>query len=131
MDASPLIIPKILLTPKLDLYELHEEVTYSLGDKSVTIPAGYQYDGASIPLLFWEPIGTPFHPAFMPAALPHDRGYDTHEYDKEWFDELFYRVLIETGVSHIKAKLMFDAVHVFGHSHWGNDKAHVYSSGDG
>lgn len=116
--SEKLIVPEIRLIPEKELYRLHEEVTYALGEKSVTVPAGYEYDGASIPELFWIQIGTPFHPSFMPAALPHDRGYDTHEHPKEWFDELFYRVLIKSGVPHLKAKLMFDAVHMFGHSHW-------------
>ncbi len=118
MSDEQLSFPQILLIPKQDLYELYQEVTYTLGDKSVTVPAGYQYDGASIPEAFWIEIGTPFHPSFMPASLPHDRGYDTHEHPKEWFDDLFFRILIASGVSQVKAKLMFDAVHIFGYSHW-------------
>ncbi len=118
MNNTQLIFPTISLTPVDDMYQNQREAIYTFKNKTIIVPEGYLYDGASIPRFFWRVIGSPFHPRFMCAALPHDRCYTTHEFDKAWVDELFFRLLVIHGVSKEKAGLMFRAVEAFGADHW-------------
>lgn len=79
---------------------------------TITARAGYEFDGASIPRVFWF-IGHPMSPKFQRAALIHDILYGFRT-DRETNDELFYQLLLEDGVNKFRAKLMWTAVRVGG-----------------
>lgn len=105
-------------------YELTRDllVVHELG--SVLVPAGFQYDGASIPRPVWSIIGSPFEPQFMRAALAHDWLYHVHHrHSRRRADELFRALLIEDGVGETLANVMFQAVRLGGRCYWGNDVA--------
>lgn len=44
------------------------------------IPAGYGWDGASIPVLFWRIIGSKYNPEFLIPSLLHDVLCENHGY---------------------------------------------------
>ena len=119
----------LLLLPVLkpDLNKLDEayEVAGDLATKAagalVRVPKFFQYDGASIPPAAWQAIGTPFEPRFMVAAVFHDWLYHTHQIDKDETDDLFYGLLVASGVNKVKAGLMKAAVETFGDWYWDND----------
>lgn len=105
-----------------DAYEVAEDVATEREDVTIKVPKFFQFDGASIPPLAWQIIGSPFHPRFMTAAVFHDWLYHTHQIDREASDELFYELLIASGVRKTKAVLMKGAVESFGGWYWDNDK---------
>ena len=80
------------------------------------IPKDYCYDGATIPRLFWRVIGSNTDNSFLIAALIHDVLCENHKYidnDRELSSRVFKALLIASGVSEIKAGIMFSAVDVF------------------
>ena len=76
----------------------------------VEIPAGYRFDGASIPQLAWSVIGGPFDPQFALAAAVHD-WHCEHTADcyeaRVIGDAVFFLLLKRAGVPKWKRTLMF------------------------
>lgn len=107
---------------KLDeAYEVAKDFLVTYENNDIWVPKFFQYDGASIPSIAWQIIGTPFNPKFMKAAVVHDWLYHTHQIEKKAADELFYILLIKNGVNKVKAILMKEAVENFGGWYWEND----------
>ncbi|MEW6689939.1 MAG: DUF1353 domain-containing protein [Pseudomonadota bacterium] len=105
-----------------DAYEVAEDVATKQAGATIRVPKFFQFDGASIPPLAWQLIGTPFQPRFMTAAVFHDWLYHTHQLDRDSSDALFYALLVASGVRKTKAALMLGAVQSFGDWYWENDK---------
>jgi hypothetical protein len=83
------------------------EVVFVMGDHRTVVPAGYVFDGASIPRMFW------WIPGFSPmgihlwAALVHDYLCDNPEHaDRVMADALFYTILKHSGVGFWRRKAM-------------------------
>lgn len=123
-------MPSLLLFPvaKPDInkfeeaYEVAGDLTMTYDGEIIAVPKFFQYDGASIPPAAWQLIGTPFQPRFMTASVFHDRLYHTHQLKKQKpTDELFYELLLETGVNKNKAAAMLAAVRLAGAWYWDND----------
>lgn len=103
------------------------------GARTVVVPAGYVFDGASIPRLFWRVIGGPWGP-YRDAAAVHDYLYsdghlafpDQPDADgkrrpgitRQEADDIFYRIMLEVGISRFKASLMRRAVRIGGRKAW-------------
>lgn len=89
--------------------------------RGICVPAGFLYDGASIPRFCWSLIGlSPFGAIIGPATI-HDFLYVNGgiagralRLTKRETDELFYELMLEAGISKIKAKAAYQAVHMFG-----------------
>jgi hypothetical protein len=79
----------------------------------IVVPAGFIFDGASVPRFFWRVV-TPHSPLVIRAALGHDYGYTTRKKPREWLDNWFREVLIEDGVNALTAAAMYRAVRLFG-----------------
>lgn len=110
-------------TNKLEeAYEVAGDIEATLKSTSVWVPEFFQYDGASIPSVAWQLIGSPFHPRFMMAAVFHDWLYHTHQLDRDTTDKLFYELLRASNVGKTKAIMMREAVQNFGGWYWDNDK---------
>ena len=75
----------------------------------ITIKAGFEFDGATIPRLFHSLIGSPFTPAYIEAALIHDFCC-ANDLDGWTRDEMFKDNLRDNGVSTIKSGAMYKAV---------------------
>ena len=104
-----------------DAYEVADDIFTVTNSVTIRVPKFFQYDGASIPSLGWQMIGSPFHPRFMMAAVFHDWLYHTHQINRDATDNLFYKLLLECGVQNTKAVTMREAVKNFGGWYWNND----------
>lgn len=77
-----------LLPTKDNTFKLVE--SYSCN--GVTVPAGYETNGADIPRVFWSYI-PPNTPKYLPAIVVHDWLCDNHMY--EYADSMFEEILLE------------------------------------
>ena len=91
---------------------LLESITY----EEITVPAGFIFDGASIPVGL-RPI-FPHGGAKFFASCIHDYAYKTGVVSKERADALFLQAMLENGVEEWKANTMYAAVKLFGSSHY-------------
>ncbi len=98
-----------------------EDWYFIIDGKQFWIPAGYVFDGASIPRIFWLLIGSPFQPNYWAAALAHDWLYLMHWVDRSAADEVIYQLLKLSGVGTIKAHIIWAAVRTGGVFAWGNN----------
>lgn len=91
--------------------------TTSEKDDLIIVKKGYITNFASIPRLFWRLIG---HPAGKhgKAAVVHDYLYSYHLYSKKESDKIFYQAMRVSGVSWLKASIMFNTVKWFGKKAW-------------
>ncbi|MDM0053522.1 DUF1353 domain-containing protein [Variovorax sp. J22R115] len=78
------------------------------------VPEGAVVDGASIPRVFWSLIGGPFEGPYRDASIVHDHYCDVQT--QPWPDthRIFYEGMLCSGVSEMKAKVMYYAVYRFG-----------------
>ena len=93
---------------------------------SFTIPAGFQFDGASLPTFTWSLLCLEPQGRILAAALPHDLLYVTLgnvrskdgswvHYDKKDADRMFYERSQKCGLNWIQSRLVWRAVYWFGH----------------
>ena len=92
--------------------------TYKLGEPvqifGYFIPAGFEWNGASIPPVFWSLLWlTPYHYKVRRAGLIHDYLYEgtSSRYEA---DKLFRKALKEDGLDIVRRSLMYFAVRAFG-----------------
>ena len=99
-----------------NVYRLLEPLTY----EDLTVPAGFESDGASVPRFFWRIVFPPGDTKALRAAFLHDYIYRTHPagWTKAQADDLFRKILIEDGVSRTSAALAYYGVRLFGGSSW-------------
>lgn len=122
-------MPDLLVVPvtkpdenKLDdAYEVAADISTKVGPITVRVPKFFQYDGASVPAIAWQLIGTPFNPRFMLPAVFHDWLYHTQQVTRDQADELLHQLLIKNRIGKTKAWLMWKAVEAAGEAYWGND----------
>lgn len=86
------------------------------------IPAGFSFDGASIPRAFWSAVTTPFHPSVIRAAIAHDWLYYTHIYSRQVCDRMLLDIMKYDGVSLLRRRAIYRAVRLFGGGYWDNDE---------
>jgi len=116
-SKAPKVRPVPLENSRYQLVENYSVVRMDL--PRFKIPAGYCFDGASIPSaigLTWAVTYSKFHPAVMRASLVHDWLCDERP---DWSSsrlaaDLFRQMLIEDGASKRKTALMVRAVRWFG-----------------
>lgn len=81
-----------------------------------TIKENYNWDGASIPRFAWRFIGANTEADFLIPSLIHDVLCENHHYidnDRELSSKVFRALLIASGVSELKANIMYSAVDIF------------------
>ena len=106
--------------PITDTLELVEDFHYDRFGVSFTIPKGFQWDGASIPRLFWLTTGSNYDPKFTKAGLLHDWMYAKGHIARGLADKVFLRELKSSGVNWYTRNKMYAAVRVFGAKHYNN-----------
>lgn len=87
--------------------------TKDFGNFSLLFTVGYRWNGANIPPGVRWLIGPPSHPAFLEASKIHDKLCENHYLvnNNRYLSSLIFReVLIASGVSKVKAYIMFHAV---------------------
>lgn len=108
------------------LVRLLEPFSYDVGaegsGETITVPAGFESDFASIPRALWRlepPLGRSGKAAVVHDALYATRGLGGR-YTRQRADEIFLEALTVIGVHPIKRQLMFRAVRMFGGGGWGS-----------
>lgn len=114
--------PVLQPLPDKELYRLVEDYEIDVHNVDVVVPAGFIYDGASIPAYAWQAMYTPFHPKVMAPALVHDWLYSIHKVSRDSADEILSTMLEMNGVSTVKAFAVFQAVQMAGEPHWQNNR---------
>ncbi len=126
-------------------YALEKDYTYRWSAEgwewTITLPAGFSGDGASIPRLAWTLTGLTPDGLHRAGAWVHDWLYrhagrlppgsfcrlneETGEWlpvDAPWTrkqaDKLFANMLAAAGVSRFRRRMMYRAVRAFGWMHW-------------
>lgn len=99
-----------------NIYTLLRPITW-LG---LTIPAGFESDGASVPRIFWGVVFPSGDNKAMFAAIFHDYIYRTHPpvWDRDEADEVFLHLLLDGGVSALRSYRAYIGVRLFGKSSW-------------
>ena len=111
---------------KEDVFILLEDVVVeSLGYK-ITVKAGFDFDGASIPQALWSVYGNPLSGKFRIAALVHDALYASEYFPRELADAIFLDLMKQHEVGYIKHQTMYYAVRSAGWYVWrGHTKEEV------
>ena len=78
----------------------------------IFIPAGFLWDGASIPRILWPLLGSAFG-LYGYAAMVHDYLYASRMVPRKIADKIFYEIMRKHGVNKFKAWLMYKAVSRF------------------
>jgi len=113
------------------LPDVEAALTKYAGVYRVTIDAGFEFDGASIPKLFWN-IAPPMTGRHTHASLLHDWLYATHKIqvldedgefetrvcERELADLVFLQVMQEDGVRKDLRETMWGAVRNHGRGAW-------------
>ena len=99
-----------------NVFTLLETLTY----KGLTVPAGFESDGASVPRLFWRVVFPPSDNKALRAAFLHDWIYRTHPagWSRAAADNLFRTVLIEDGMPRLSATFAYWGVRLGGGGAW-------------
>lgn len=84
----------------------------------IEIKAGYRFDGASVPMIFWGLVGHPLTPQFIPGALFHDGLYGSELLPRQVADLFFHALLDVAKVRNWKSDGMFGAVDLAGGLTW-------------
>ena len=96
-------------------FKLSEDLTYLDPDgKKWIAPRDAIVDGASIPRIFWTPIGGPFEGPYRNASAVHDVACDKRNERWEAVHRMFYYAMRAGGVGETKAAVMYAAVYRFG-----------------
>lgn len=82
----------------------------------ITVPAGFAWDGASVPRALWSLL--PPWGGYSGAALIHDWLYTVRQGHRSDADRVLLELLIEDGVQPEVAMVFWRAVRVFGSDHW-------------
>lgn len=102
---------RVILKPFLkDRFELVEDYRY----KDITVPKGYQTNGADIPRLFWS-IFPPNSPEYLSAVVVHDYLCDEakSKADYKYADKMLYEMMIALEVSKWKCTVFYLACRAY------------------
>lgn len=111
---------KVAMLPDGRRMKLIQEVTYTdPSGRMWTVPAGYIYDGATIPRSLWSVAGGPFEGKYRDAALFHDIECEKGHWGiclvpSAEVHRMFYNAMRCSGVSADQANLMWTAVDKYG-----------------
>lgn len=111
------------------VWRLHQSYRYDAGEYSLFLPAGFEFDLASVPRPLWSVI-SPTDLSIV-APLLHDfiyqyGGRPPYGTVAPWFkafdrleaDRLFLRAMEQEGVSAWRRELAYRAVRMYGASSW-------------
>jgi len=96
------------------LFRLMAPFSYRSSRGTITVPAGFVTDGASIPRVFWS-ILEPFGPYFE-AALIHDFLYSpwNRRFTRRQADLIFKEAMFNSGLDWVRRETIYRAVRLGG-----------------
>lgn len=99
---------------------LLEDLHVTWCGKALTIPAGFESDGCSVPRILWGFLSPNIDPRTIRAAITHDYIYRNTPvgWTRLEADELFYDFMVEDGFAEFKAGTAYYGVRIFGGSSW-------------
>lgn len=105
-----------------DIFKLRRSMTYFIGDKSITVPKGFESDGASVPCFLWGLISPAVHPQTIAAAILHDYMYRNHPegWTRYQADAIFYAISRTDGLPMFSAVVAWVGLRLFGGKAWRN-----------
>lgn len=99
-----------------NVYRVFREFDYHVGSLDsgfkITIESGFETDFASIPRILWGVL--PPNGRYTKAAVIHDWMYKNAYLTKVEADSIFYEAMLVLGVNKLTAKIMYNAVKLFG-----------------
>ena len=103
-------------------WEIVEDYVYinRQGSLHLTVEAGFVFDGASIPRVFWRLIGPPMAGKYAHASLIHDYLY-VHQKSlitRKAADDIMLEIMQEDGVSWWKRNAIHRGVRLGGGRAW-------------
>ena len=101
-----------------NLFLLSKDITVESLGYSVTVKKGFDFDGASIPKLFWSIIGSPLNGNYVVASLIHDGLYAGEILDRKVCDDIFLDLMKQYKVSYVRRYTMYWAVRLGGGKVW-------------
>ncbi len=127
--ASSLGPPVLSYDPIKQLWRLEQDYAYVHAGTTITVPAGFEFDLASVPKPLWWLI-SPFDLSIV-APLIHDFLYryegnplagsiaPPRTYTRKEADRLFRYIMKQEGVWWWRRAAAYRAVRTFGRSWWG------------
>jgi hypothetical protein len=115
------MLPQPIITPhdgSDHVWRLVEDYQATSLGVVVEVRAGFLFDGASIPRMFWRVVGHPLMGRPLPGGLIHDALYASHLTDREQADAIFLDLLARNGVPWAKRRTMYFAVRACGGFAW-------------
>ena len=96
------------------IFRLTAPFSYMFSWGVITVPAGFDTDGASIPRVFWSVLD-PFGPYFK-AAVIHDWLYSRHNcrFNRAQSDEIFKEAMYNNGLDWVRRGAIYRAVRLAG-----------------
>ena len=107
-----------------NVFTLQENLTICWRGRVLSVPAGFESDGASVPRFFWRIVFPPGDNRALKAAFAHDYLYRRHpeEWSKKDADQMFFDLLRAGGIPCIRASLAYWGVRLFGRRSWQGTK---------
>lgn len=108
--------------PKTNKWVTTKSFRYYVGvewsDEYVDVPEGFEFDGASVPMVFGMLIQR-VEPKTLSAACLHDYLYtEGRRYSRAKTDWIFFESLIVSWVNKCKAIVMYIGVRLWGWFYW-------------
>lgn len=97
--------------------------TVDILENRVMVPAGFVTDFCSSIPMVWSVI--PKWDKYGKATVIHDYLYFTKEVSRKRADEIFYEAMLVSGVKKWKAKIMYQAVRLFGRSSYKKSDCYI------
>lgn len=86
---------------------LLEPLRWRTSTTRITVPLGFQTDGASIPAVLWPIVGHPLSGSILKAATLHDYELTTRRAPSLVIHRRFYTALRSSGVGRVRAALFY------------------------
>jgi hypothetical protein len=113
---DPLEVRYIMTVDDSRIFELASPFRYIGSRGTITVPAGFTTDGASVPRVFWS-IFQPFG-EYFPAAVVHDYLYSPRSMhlrlERKTADLIFKEAMYNLGIGWLTRGTIYQAVRLGG-----------------
>ncbi len=119
-DSEPVIEFLAEASENGDIFRLKQKMNYSWNGRTLTVPAGFTSDGASVPEFLWISVSPAIDRRTLAGAVGHDYLYRTTPagWTRKEADDFFYDLIRADGLSWWKAQKAYWGVRLFGGSSW-------------